>query len=146
VNIEDFERISELFSRTRTERRRLNDNEVSELARIYYPYTFFGRFDATFAEDWNRRAEVDSFVNAAMERELFGNYDIRNRLADLAGVPTLVLVGAFDLFTPPPVVKSIAERIPGARLEVFDRSGHYLYVEEHDKFIRTVSEFLKGSP
>ena len=39
-----------------------------------------------------------------------------------------------------------AEHIPGARLEVFENSGHALFYEEADKFNRVVAEFIEGLP
>ena len=80
----------------------------------------------------------------ALARECFGKYDVREQLAELAGLPTLVIAGKFDVITSPSMMKTIADGIAGARLEVFDRSGHFPFVEEHDKFIEMVSAFLSA--
>ena len=37
-----------------------------------------------------------------------------------------------------------AEHIPGAKLEVFENSGHALFYEEADKFNRVVADFVDG--
>jgi pimeloyl-ACP methyl ester carboxylesterase len=55
--------------------------------------------------------------------------DLRDQLGRIQA-PTLVLAGAQDPSTPPdPHAKLIAERIPGARLEVLDPGAHLLNVE-----------------
>jgi 3-oxoadipate enol-lactonase len=55
--------------------------------------------------------------------------DLRDQLERIQA-PSLVLAGAQDPSTPPdPHAKLIAERIPGARLEVLDPGAHLLNVE-----------------
>jgi len=48
------------------------------------------------------------------------------------GVPTLVIAGADDPATPPPHGQAIADRIPGARLQVVDGAAHFANVEQPD--------------
>ena len=45
------------------------------------------------------------------------------------GAPTLVLVGAEDILTPPYYSREMAERIPGARLQILERGGHGMAIE-----------------
>lgn len=139
---EDFEAYRMLTEKQRMERRSFTNDELTDLVRRMYPLNFFGTFDEAFRKDWNRRADVNAMTNQAMSRELFIDLDIRGQLKNLAGVPTLVIAGRYDVITPPHIVKVIADGIPQSRFEVFDRSGHYSFVEEHDKFIALASEFL----
>ena len=39
-----------------------------------------------------------------------------------------------------------SEHIPGAKLEVFENSGHALFYEEADKFNRVVADFVDNLP
>ena len=71
----------------------------------------------------------------------FDRYDLRPKLSRM-GAPTLVIVGRHDWITPPPFAEELALAIPDARLEVFERSGHYPFVEEPRRFTRLVGEFL----
>lgn len=68
------------------------------------------------------------------------DFDVYARLVEI-GVPTLVIVGASDM----PTV-GMAERtsraIPDARLEVFEHSRHFPFLEEPEKFFRIVIDFL----
>lgn len=68
-------------------------------------------------------------------------YDIT---ADLPKItcPTLVTVGRDDWITPVACSEKIAGLIPGARLEIFEESGHSPQVEESAKYQRIVREFL----
>jgi pimeloyl-ACP methyl ester carboxylesterase len=48
---------------------------------------------------------------------------VTDRLGEIH-VPTLVLAGGLDQVVPPPSTRLVAERIPGARLEIDAESGH----------------------
>lgn len=59
-------------------------------------------------------------------------------------VPVLVVVGEDDPLTPPSAAESMAEAIPGARLEVVPAAGHLSNLENPDAFNRVLEEFLAG--
>ena len=52
--------------------------------------------------------------------------------------PTLVLVGAEDILTPPEYSREMAQRIPGARLQILERGGHGMPLE----YAQAVNEAL----
>ena len=56
--------------------------------------------------------------------------------------PTLVLTGGRDPICPPICAQWMAEGIPGATLVVFERSSHFFLMEESERFVRTVDEWL----
>jgi 3-oxoadipate enol-lactonase len=64
-------------------------------------------------------------------------------LAELAGVPTLVVVGEEDALTPPDVARAMADRIPGAKLVTIPGSGHLPPVERPVETTRALVEFLR---
>jgi pimeloyl-ACP methyl ester carboxylesterase len=57
-------------------------------------------------------------------------------------VPTLVVAGSLDSFTPPAVSRAMAEAIPGAELELAEGGSHLLPLEQHERIERTVKHFL----
>ncbi len=57
-------------------------------------------------------------------------------------VPTLVLVGAHDLPSPPDVVRVWQERIPGSELVVIPNAGHLSNMEDPDTFNAALVDFL----
>ena len=56
--------------------------------------------------------------------------------------PTLVIAGARDVGATPEMAQAIAERIPGAQLEVFADASHLSVAEVPDAFFAVVSAFL----
>lgn len=56
--------------------------------------------------------------------------------------PTLVLVGAEDILTPPHESVALAARIPGSELRILPRGGHGFTGEYAPQFNRAVVEFL----
>ena len=58
--------------------------------------------------------------------------------------PTLVICGADDVLTPPAEAHLMAERIPGARLEIIPSAGHLSNLERPADFNRVLLDFLAG--
>ena len=56
--------------------------------------------------------------------------------------PTLVVVGEQDQATPVSDARLMAERIPGARLEVISQAGHLPNLEQPQLFNECLSRFL----
>jgi proline iminopeptidase len=63
----------------------------------------------------------------------------------LVGVhcPALVLAGRYDRITPPAAQRIIANALPGARLVMFEHSGHRPEFEESARWLRVVGGFLE---
>jgi pimeloyl-ACP methyl ester carboxylesterase len=75
---------------------------------------------------------------------LAGRPDSRETLAAIR-VPTLVLVGAEDVLTPPAESEAMAAAIPRSRLEVIPRAGHLANLERPDAFSEALLSFLRGT-
>ena len=56
--------------------------------------------------------------------------------------PTLILHGTEDAVVDPGNAALLAERIPGARVELFTGCGHLFFWEQPERFADTVAEFL----
>jgi 3-oxoadipate enol-lactonase len=57
--------------------------------------------------------------------------------------PTLVIVGEQDQATPPDEARTMAEQIPGARLEIIPGAGHLANVEQPERFNKALLKFLE---
>jgi len=67
-----------------------------------------------------------------------------HRLAGVQGVDSLVVWGERDQVVPRGCAEAYAQALPGARLEVISGAGHRPEIENRDRFIALVSEFLEA--
>jgi L-proline amide hydrolase len=74
-----------------------------------------------------------------MTGELRG-WDVTDRLAEIE-VPTLVIRGEYDMCTPP-FAQTLVRGIRGARLVVFEHSSHTPVLEETERYLQVVGDFL----
>ncbi len=92
------------------------------------------------AEQLGPALGADGFVPAA---SALTGYDLLDRLERI-GVPTLLVWGRDDLVVPASDAQGFAERIPDARLEVFEDCGHVPMIERPVRFNRLLGEFCGG--
>jgi proline iminopeptidase len=70
------------------------------------------------------------------------HYDLTGRLHEIR-CPVLIVVGRHDWITPVAASEEIAAGIPHAELVIFEHSGHSPQLEENEKFVATVRDFLR---
>ncbi len=68
--------------------------------------------------------------------------DSTSLLAGLKGLPTLVVVGAEDVLTPPREAEAMAKAIPGAKLAIVPDAGHLPPLEQPEAFNRHLATLL----
>jgi proline iminopeptidase len=68
--------------------------------------------------------------------------DLAPKLADFK-CQTLVINGRYDMNVAPRTAWQLAHAIPGARLVIFEQSGHLPSYEEPEKYASVLEEFLK---
>lgn len=73
----------------------------------------------------------------------FMTLDLRPQLKNIS-IPTLIVAGRHDFITNVLMAEEMRKHIPDARLEIFEDSGHFLFVEEPEKFYRVIKEFVEG--
>lgn len=74
-------------------------------------------------------------------RQKFVNVVTPEKLATIR-VPTLLITGAADMFTPPSIMRMIARHISHAEVVIVPECGHSPYWEQPELFNRTVLEFI----
>jgi len=87
--------------------------------------------------------EVYHTMNGPSEFHVTGvikNWDIVDRLGEIH-VPTLVLSGRYDEATPL-IAETVQRGIPGAEWVLFEHSAHLPHVEETERCLRVVTDFL----
>jgi pimeloyl-ACP methyl ester carboxylesterase len=94
------------------------------------------------AQVWLREHFGRSTATAAYADFVATNaFDVMDRIAEVK-VPTLVVGGEDDRWTPPKFHRYLAEHIPNARLIMLPECGHYPFVENADAFNDELARFL----
>ncbi len=78
---------------------------------------------------------------AAAHRGMAVRPDVSSYLPTMM-VPTLVIVGEFDVISPPAEMKAIAQALPDAQFSVISNTGHMAPVEDPDAVNQVIREFL----
>ena len=94
--------------------------------------------DATVRE----RLRTDDLRGWADAFNAMANIDTAPRLKGIK-VPTLCLAGEVDKSTPPPIVKAIADVIPGARYHMLPGAPHMPFVEMPGEVAKVVGGFFR---
>ena len=71
------------------------------------------------------------------------NWDVTDRLGEIR-VPTLITSGRYDESTPA-IADTLRRGIPGAQAVLFENSAHAAHVEEAERYIRVLRDFLEAS-
>ena len=88
----------------------------------------------------NQGASKDKLMEALGDA---GRFDASGSLSQVA-CPTLVVCGSRDRVNLP-ASRLFEAQIPGARLEIFERSGHSPPLEEPERFQQVVRGFLDAA-
>ena len=103
-----------------------------------------------YLQDTSRESAADVYRAMWGEESAFkvtgtlAQFDVSGQLHEIR-VPTLVIVSTNDMPTVAMAQKT-AELIPNARLEVFEHSRHFPFIEEPDKFLSLIREFIRDKP
>ncbi len=84
----------------------------------------------------NQKAFLSYFQNFRMGQEYF-----EPRAHELQ-TPVLVVWGKYDRFISSRLGFEIAEKLPNAKLEVIDKSGHYVHMDTPPELVQVVTSFL----
>jgi 3-oxoadipate enol-lactonase len=68
--------------------------------------------------------------------------DLTSKLGEIR-VPSLVIAGMNDLFTPPYLVRAVAEALSMVELEVWEETGHFAFLEDAARFNRRLEAFIR---
>ena len=87
-------------------------------------------------------AEFNAQRNQYFVMNELNRYDIAERLHEIA-VPSLIVGGKLDVHVSPEWSNLMAAKIPNARLELMQRSGHFPWLDEPEKFFELIKKFLQ---
>lgn len=115
---------------------RLGLQPVPVLAELWRSYSSLGDAETRRAFLRTLRAVIDrggQSVSAA------------NRLHLAAEMPSLIVWGSADRIIPVEHAYEAHAAITGSRMEIFDGVGHYPHVEDPDRFVSLLSEFVEST-
>ncbi len=110
------------------------------MRRLFSP-DFQSANPALLAERRDRFLRTDPSVFAAACAAL-AELDLRPAVPDLA-VPTLIMVGAQDEATPPPMARELVALVPGARLLELDGCAHVPQLQSPDRVEAAIRAFAQ---
>jgi pimeloyl-ACP methyl ester carboxylesterase len=93
------------------------------------------------AERWRELERTARPTSAQPPAQTFRN-KVTFALLETIAVPTLLLTGDADMYSPPPIMRMFAARVKGSHAVVIPESGHSAYWEQPELFNRTVLEFI----
>ena len=73
-----------------------------------------------------------------------GFLDYRFERSDRLTMPVLAIQGASDFQAVVEPVRSLLAKVPGSRLLEYEGRGHFMFVEDPERFARDVDAFLRG--
>lgn len=126
------------------ERRRLRESGLRERDPVAFQQRIFELSVAPYFFDPARARDLTPFrVTGRTQQEVWqslGDYDIRPRLPELRGIPSLVVHGEAD---PIPIdAARVAAELLQAEFHALPRCGHVPYVEAFESFRSLVGRFL----
>ena len=85
-----------------------------------------------------QRPPLETFVR---HRQAIGGFKVCDQIHQIT-IPTLILHGRADLLLPVVDAGELKERIPQARLKVYEGLGHLFFMEDPDTFNKDVMQFI----
>ena len=113
---------------------------IAETVEIYFPERKGSSEPRAFEGASNEFQLHWETHNAAFSYSV-PTFDVRDRLREIE-TPTLVVVGRHDVICPVEDSEEISGMIPGAKLVVFEGSGHNPPADEPEAFRAAVDKFL----
>ena len=147
--VEEYPDLVEAFVQFRKEMAETGRSDEERNARVkafdtevWFPYLFADR-DAARPKLAEIFRDADfSWAHAQETNKVWASLDLRPQLASIRA-KSLVIAGRHDM-VPPSRVQEIADGIDGAEFVIFEDSGHFSPVEETERFVQTVTDFLQS--
>ena len=121
-------------------------DEVGRLLHDQMPFHFRDPRDPRIAE-YERRSAGAVYAPEVLRHFAIAEYGgiaLQDRLVDVTQ-PVLVLAGRHDRVCPVGASERMAQLLPRAELHVFEESAHMTFVEEPDRYLEVLREFLARS-
>jgi proline-specific peptidase len=114
--------------------------DCRQVWHAWMPFCFANPLDSrigTYLTQWDKTIYAPQLHHSPS----YGPFDLEGQLGSVTQ-PVLVLAGRFDRDCVVEASEAIARSIPGAELAIFEQSGHFVFVEEPERFLAVVHGFL----
>jgi len=120
------------------------ETEVGQLWADQLPFQFADPRDPRIRDYLGRltHARYAPEVLRVFAQNEYGGIEVEDRLGAVPH-PVLVLSGRYDRTCKMEAGRDMASRLPDAEFVVFEKSGHMSFVEESDRYVAVVADFLK---
>ena len=138
--IELREQVASSWAREQSAR---TQDDMASIMHDQFPFQFANPRDPRIAEFEARSAGAvySPDVLRHLSSQEYGGIDLEARLGAITQ-PLLVLAGRHDRTCSVAGAEAIARGAPRAELVVFEHSGHMTYVEETERYLAVVRDFL----
>jgi proline iminopeptidase len=109
------------------------------LARTFYSQDKFNEVIGKLTDDEVLRVQ-SAEINKAVE-DAVKSLDLTDSLKKF-NFPTLIMWGRFDMGIPVRTGWEISQAIPGSRMVIYAKSGHYPFYEQESQFLNDLDDFL----
>ncbi|MFF5399328.1 alpha/beta fold hydrolase [Peribacillus butanolivorans] len=123
----------------------MEKHQMAEFSIVMEPLYFYSsrgkvRTEAEKAAMRNKKSNFN--LKAANEGATFlKTFDLVDQLQQIS-CPTLVAGGRYDWITPVEASILMAQKIPDSELVIFEKSRHYLFIDQNSEFILRISSFI----
>lgn len=105
---------------------------------------YFNRYDPKVAATLDEATQYSAGAFNQGMGKILPTFNTISRLSEIT-VPTLIIAGRHDWITPPAQgAERLHAGLPHSQLAIFEDSGHFPFIEEHDKFVTTVRDWING--
>lgn len=125
--------------------KRINTEGLAPYVRDFVTSCFGDYYKQNSKEKFEERITKSSKFNPIGVKgsllAMLGRNDTTESLNKIK-IPSLFICGEFDAFTPPPVMKTLAEKVNGADFVVIKNSGHMSPIENPEEVNASIQGFL----
>jgi proline iminopeptidase len=120
-----------------------NKNDDSYLRSLWMRILplYFKHYDPQIGRAMDEATSYSAAAWNQAKANCLPKFNTLGRLKEITA-PTLILGGADDWLTPVEQSRRMHAKLPNSELVIFENSGHFLYIEETDKFITTIENWL----
>jgi pimeloyl-ACP methyl ester carboxylesterase len=117
--------------------------QASRLIALLFPPPLAAEIDHQFGEQVaEARAQLSPAALRAQEAAMEAWHRDEPATAAAEGVPVLVLHGTEDVVIPPANATALAERWPGAQVELFEGCGHALMAQQPQRVAELIRAYV----